>query len=260
MFVCPKCGSPVTAPESTRFCNVCNYVFLNAPAAQPIAAGNTGGRTRHIAWEDVQVMGVFNALAETLRKSLLDPHTFFCRLANSNNTTMAWLYALLLGSIGSLISFIWTMALITPIMKHIPGLQDYAGSTAITTISLLLAPAIVTLKLVFATLYFHGLVFLTRTNKQPMAATFRVICYTQSTAIFELIPVFGGIISPLWSLYLLAVGFNKIHKLSVFKALLLILLPLILITGICAVGLVLLLAAGFAMTDVMGSVFSMFGK
>ena len=258
MFVCPKCGSPVIAPETTRFCSVCNYVFLNTP--ETAAATAEHHALRHIPWEDMQSQGVLKALVKTLRKSLLDPHTFFSRLAGSNDTTMAWLYALILGSLGALIDFVWTMVLITPLIKHMPGLQGYSGSTSITAISLLLAPVIVTAKLVIATLYFHGLVFLTRTNKQPMAATFRVICYTQSTAIFELIPVFGSIISPLWSLYLLAVGFNKIHKLSVFKALVLILLPLIVLLVICVGGLLLLLATGFAVNDAAGGILSIFGK
>lgn len=235
MIVCPACQSPVISPETARFCTVCNRPFLNQEelAHAPYI----------IAWEELEKSGIVSALVSTLKKCLLDPYVFFDALSSSNNTSKAWLYALIVGSIGSIFSFIWTYLLISPLLDFIPWLDDRSAKSAISAAGLISTPLIVTVKAVSAALYFHCLLYLTRSKKQNIAATFRIVCYSQSTAIFDLVPVFGGLISPLWSIYLLTVGFNRVHKTSMFKALMIILLPLVFLM-VSVVFLVLVFGAG----------------
>jgi hypothetical protein len=143
-------------------------------------------------------------------------------------------------------------------LKLVPEFQGFTEHTSMTAVALLCAPLFVTARLVVTALYFHVLIVLSRSNKQPPAGTFRVVCYAQSTAIFKLIPLFGSIIAPLWSLYLLAVGFSKIHKVSIFKAFILILLPLIIMIIVCGGILLVMLEMGFAMNSGFGNLFSLF--
>lgn len=249
MIVCPTCQSPVMSPENARFCAVCNHPFLNQeelPHAPHI-----------IPWENLEKSGIVKAFVSTLRKCLLDPHTFFDQLSFSHNSSKAWLYALIVGSIGSVFSFVWTYVLISPLLDFLPWMDDYPVKSAISVAGLIFTPLIVTVKVFFAALYFHCLLYFTRSNKQNSAATFRIVCYSQSTAIFDLIPVFGSIISPLWSLYLLAVGFNRVHKISIFKALMIILLPLIFLSA-AIIMLALLFGAGILMHDVFKDSLSYF--
>ena len=242
MIVCPTCHSPVMSPENAKFCAVCNHPFLIEEGPR---------RTPHIIpWENLEGMGIARALVSTLRKCLLDPQVFFHELSFSRNTLKALLYALILGSIGSVFSFIWTYLLIGPLLDFLPWMDDYPVNSAISAAALIFTPFFVTAKVSFAALYFHGLLYLTRSNKQKAAATFRIVCYSQSAAIFDLIPVFGSVISPLWSLYLLAVGFNKVHDISIFKAFIIILLPLIFLLGAIIV-LGLLFGAGILFHDVL---------
>jgi hypothetical protein len=191
-----------------------------------------------------------NAFIKTLRHCLLNPRDFFEKPSMDHASRRAWLYALIVGSIGSIFSFIWASALIRPLLASFPVLDDFGVNKAISTASLIFTPLIITLKVVFSALYFQFLLFLTRSARQNTSATFRIVCYAQSTAIFELIPVFGSIISPLWSLYLLAVGFNKIHKISMFRAYLIILLPLMFLLA-AVLALAVFFSAGILFHDVL---------
>ena len=241
MIVCPTCHSPVMSPENARFCAVCNHPFLNEEG--PVRIPDM------IPWENLEGIGISRALVSTLRTCLLNPGVFFNKLSISHNTSKAILYALILGSIGSVFNFVWTYLLIGPLLDFLPWIDDYPVKSAISVAGLIFTPLIVAVKVFFSALYFHGLLYLTRSNKQNTAATIRIVCYSQSTAIFDLIPVFGGVISSLWSLYLLAVGFNKVHKISMFKAFMIILLPIIFLMVMIII-LALLFGAGMLMHDV----------
>jgi hypothetical protein len=242
MMLCPKCASSVPSPETTRFCAVCNVPFSNDLVLSRAQ--------EKVAWEELETHGVVSAFVNTLRRCLMDPRDFFNTLSESGGSRSAWLYALIVGSIGSIFSFVWTYALIRPLLAYFPVLDDFGVDSAASTASLIFTPLIVSAKVGFFALYFQFLLFLFHRDRRGISATFKVVCYSQSAAIFNLIPVFGSIISPLWTLYLLARGFNKTHTMSMAKAFSIILLPLIL--GIAALVLfAALISAGFLFHDVL---------
>jgi len=239
-MICPKCGSEVLNPEITGFCAICNYPFFsNSSPSDP--ASITSGK---IAWEQMEKIGFVKSLLDTLKKSIGAPRIFFGQLSESNNSFMAWLYALVLGSTGSVFTFLWTYFFISPLLAFIPGLEDYTGSNDISLTGLVFSPVIITVKLAFEAVYFQFLFFLTGSKRKDIKATFRIICYTQSAAILNCIPVLGSIISPFWSLYLLAVGFNKIHGMSMLKAFTIILLPLVILFAVFLIAAVLFIGTG----------------
>jgi len=227
MIQCPKCGSPVITPETTRFCAVCNHPFLThepsvtIPVVSPV----------EIPWEEVERLGLTPSLLSTLRESLFSPADFFGRLAFSQNSFMAWLYAMILGSIGSICTFIWANLLFTPLLAMFPGLDHYSGRSAFSIAGLAATPLIITFKLIFSAVYFQVLLFLTRSRRHGIATTFRVVCYTQGTAILDCVPLIGTIIAPLWSLYLLSIGLSKTHAISMKRSVLIVILPVVLLLG-----------------------------
>ena len=249
MMLCPKCASPVPSPETARFCAVCNAPF---PSGLELSRA-----PEKVAWEELETRGVVTAFVKTLRRCLMDPIGFFSALSKSGGSRSAWLYALLVGSIGSMFGFVWTYALIRPLLAYFPMLDDFGFDSAVSTASLIFTPLIVSAKVGFFALYFQFLLFLTHRDRRGISATFKVVCYSQSAAIFNLIPVFGSIISPFWTLYLLARGFNKTHTMSMAKAFSIILLPLI--AGIVVIVLlVTLISAGFLFHDVLKDSLSLF--
>jgi hypothetical protein len=129
-------------------------------------------------------------------------------------------------------------------------LDQYTGKSAISVAGLVATPLIITAKLFLTTFYFHVLLFLMRSNRQNTSATFRIVCYTQSTAILDCIPLLGPILSPLWSLYLLAIGLSKVHAISVRRAIIIIFLPLVFIVGAGALLVLTLFGASMVFQDV----------
>ena len=225
MAKCPKCGHQYEASANPRFCAVCYY-----PLFDPEETGRQkAALLQGVSWDNIERLGLWSALIYTLKKCLMDPASFFSALAASRTTSMAWLFALIIGSIGSIFNFLWVDFFLSPLFDWVPGLDAYMGKNLLTTSQLIFAPLLITAKLFFFTCYFHLLLFFTQSKRQNPAATFRIVCYVQGTAIFNCIPVIGSVISLTWSLYLLSVGFNKIHKISVLRAwLIILLLPVVL--------------------------------
>jgi hypothetical protein len=253
MITCPKCGNPQFTTNS-RFCPVCYYPLLEAEATSREKAAMMQG----VPWENINRLGLWGALVATLKKCLTAPAAFFVDLAASRNTSMAWLFALIIGSIGSLFSFLWVYFLLTPLLDLVPGLDVYTGKNLLSTSQLIFAPIIMTAKLLLFTCYFHILLVLTRSNSQNLAATFRIVCYIQSTAIFNCIPVIGSVISFTWSLYLLSIGFNKIHKTSMLRAWMIILLLPVILSIFAGVVAGLLFGTGVIMLDSLKDSFQLF--
>jgi hypothetical protein len=224
MAKCPKCGNVQTHANS-RFCAVCYYPLFDSEETTRQKAAMLQG----VPWENINRLGLWSALLLTLKKCLTAPAAFFTDLAASRNSSMAWLFALIIGSIGSIFNFLWVYFLLAPLLDWVPGLDAYTGKNLLSTGQLLCAPLIITAKLLLFACYFHLLLFFTRSNRQNMAATFRIVCYIQSTAIFNCIPLIGSVISVTWSLYLLSIGFNKIHKTSMLRSwMIILLLPVVL--------------------------------
>jgi hypothetical protein len=198
-----------------------------------------------VPWESVQALGVGPALLRTLRECLLEPYSFFARTAVSRNAGMAFVYALILGSIGSVLSFIWTYFFLgSEAFSSLPWLAKLAGGNKYSAATLILMPIIIAAKELFLTLYFHTLIFLSRARRRDIKSTFIAICYAESTAILNLVPVAGSLLSPVFSVFILAAAFTKIHRMSTLKALVIILLPLVVLIFLCIIALAGAIGAG----------------
>ena len=247
MLKCPKCGHPYEASMNPRFCSVCYF-----PLFDPEETGRRkAALLQGVPWENIERLGLCGALIYTLKKCLMDPASFFSALAASRKSATAWLFALIIGSIGSIFTFLWAYFFLSPMLDLIPGLDAYLGKNLFSTGQLIFAPLIVTAKVVFFTCYFHLLLFFTQSNRQNIASTFRIVCYIQSTSIFNCIPLIGNVISFTWSLYLLSVGFNKIHKISVLRAWLIILLLPVVLAIFAGVTAGLLFGTGIILFDAL---------
>jgi hypothetical protein len=244
MTKCPKCGNN-RSPDNSRYCSLCFFPLLEQDGTDRERAAALQG----VPWENIERLGLFPALFSTLKKCLTVPASFFSDLAPSRRTAMAWLFALIIGCIGSLFNFVWSYFLLSTLLNMVPGLEGYTGRSLLTTGQLILAPFIITGKILFITCYFHLLLSMTRSSSQNIAATFRIACYAQSASIFDCIPVIGSVISLTWSLYLLSIGFNKIHKISMLRSWMIILLLPVVLSIVFGALAAVLLGTGLVMFD-----------
>jgi hypothetical protein len=229
MQSCQKCGAAAPSPDA-GFCGLCGSPLFSQDPGEPAA----------IPWETAGKTGIIRALLSTLRECLFSPLVFFTKVSGPHNTFLSFVYALILGSIGSVIGYFWTNSLLSALIANIPWLDGLSADTTSSAAGLILIPLLTAIKVLFATVYFQTLLTLTRTSRQGIKATLGIVCYAESTAVFNLIPLIGSVVAVCWSLYLLAVGFNRVHRMSTFKALVIILLPLLILGffGILALALV----------------------
>jgi hypothetical protein len=239
MINCPKCGAPVPIEEA-RFCLVCGHALLNNNQDTPNPAPEMA-----VPWESVQELGVGPALLHTLRECLLEPYSFFSKVAVSRSAGMAFVYALILGSIGSVLGFIWTYFFMgSDVFSSLPWLENFTGGKAYSAAVLIFLPFIIAIKELLLTLYFHALIFLSRARRRDIKSTFMAICYAESTSILNLIPVAGSLLSPIFSIFILAAAFTRIHRMSTFKAVVIILLPLFILVFLIVIALAGAIGAG----------------
>ncbi|HUI93110.1 MAG TPA: zinc ribbon domain-containing protein [Chitinivibrionales bacterium] len=247
MITCPKCGAQVTFADA-KFCPVCGHALLSS--AQHIKSGQPEPGT--VPWESVETLGVFPALLRTLRDCLANPSPFFARMADSRKTGMAFVYALILGSTGGVLSFIWTRFFIdSAMLSSLPWLGWLQNEKASSAITLMFMPLMIAIKEFVVTAYFHALVVLGRTKHRDITSTFMAVCYSESASAFNLIPVAGSFLSAVFSVIILAAAFSKVHRMSTFKAVMIILLPIVIIGILLAVALAAAIGAGFFVKDIL---------
>lgn len=197
-------------------------------------------------------IGFPKALFQTFNESTFKPDQFFVRLKGSSDTGKAFLYGLLLGSIGTIISFVWNRLFLEGLFSAF----SQSGKEFFSLNSLLYSPILVTIGLCIGALYFQIVLVLTRSARKDLWSTFRIICYSQSATIFQIIPVIGMLISMVWSAYLLMVGFHKVHGMTKMRAFVLIVLPVILLMLLFAFLAIALALAGVFTVEFLKELFA----
>jgi hypothetical protein len=233
--LCMKCGSALTADLLLNSCRVCG---------QALSTRSSAG-LRHvpsIPWEKVGAGNFFQALLDTTTAVLFKPALFFDDLTHSTNTGMAWLYGLIVGSIGLVFGFI--MLAFTPStgIVFFDALGLSSESTSAT--AMVSAPLVITVNILFFAIYCQVLLVLRHHKKRPVAATFRAVCYAQSATLLTLIPFVGSIISTVWYCWLIVTGIGRTHELGRMQTALLLTLPLIFVVVVAIFFSVMLLATG----------------
>lgn len=234
MTTCPKCGAPIPLADA-RFCPVCGHALLGGE--QKIVDQTKPGT---VAWESIETIGIFPALWRTLRDCLVYPNQFFAAMAGSRKAGMALVYALILGSTGAVLSVIWAHFVDPGIFSSMPWLSGLRGGKASSAAMLMFMPLMIAVKEYVVTLYFHVLVVLSRTKHRDIKSTFMAVCYAESASAFNIVPIAGSFLSAVFSVIILAAAFSKIHRMSTFKAVVIILLPLFI------VGILLVIASAAA--------------
>jgi len=236
---CPSCGAPLTPGAG-------------APGApRPEAAG--------IPWENRNRLGFFPSLFGTMRACLFEASDFFENMPKRENLGSAIGYILLLGWIGALGGILWNVLLqgaqhaaLRNLGMQPPAAMPAAIGFAVYAGLIVLFPLILLLALFIWSAILHVVLWILGGAKEGFEATVRVYCYAAgSTAIFQWVPICGGLVGFIWSLVLQIIGLARVHQIGTGKAAVAVLLPLALC---CALLLALCIAfAGFFLAAMRGA-------
>jgi hypothetical protein len=256
---CPHCGRDFVPVEGQRFCSWCGAPLGTASGVSHEKhpdQGALGGQAPSAAselippkpaeycpWEDQEHLGFMQGISQTVRQSLLSPKEFFSRLPRHGGLLNPLFYALIVGTVGSMADYLWSI-----------GLGSLLGSATPLpkwmTVGLgVLSPLIVFVGLVVATALLHVSLFLVGGANEDFEATFRVICYCTSADLFAVFPLIGGLIGMIWRIYITVIGVREVHGISTGRSVLALSLPSLVCCGLALGGIVLvILIAGSSLT------------
>jgi hypothetical protein len=240
---CPHCGKEVT--EGQIFCQHCGARLAGEAASAPV----TGGREK-TPWEDREVRGFFGGLFKTLNETLFRPSEFFKKMSVTGGLTDPLLYALIIGMVGLMFSYLWQISLKSAMHDMMPGMQAAAGQHMFQGVGMAIlaffSPFLIILGLFVSSGILHVFLMMVKGARAGFEATFRVVAYGYSANIFLIIPFCGGLLAVVWAVVLYIIGLKEAHEITGGKAAFAVFLPLIVCCGLITIAIAMFMGLAAA--------------
>jgi hypothetical protein len=194
-----------------------------------------------IPWEQPGVPWT-NGLVETIKLLITRPREAFERMPLTGDLLRPFVFAILLGWIGTIFGTIWQVAFQGAFPRH----SGEPMPALFMPILALFAPVFIVFGLFVSAAFYHVMLLILGGARSGFAATLRVLCYSQAPQVFQLLPICGTMIAGVATLFLMIQGLAVAHRISLGKAALAVLLPAVLC---CA-------CAGILMVTVGATIFS----
>ncbi len=249
---CPNCGGMPDIPEDGGYCVHCGTrIPPRQPVPQPAPPG-VGAISTTCPWEEMERVGFWKALWDTITGVLFSPADFFARMPVVGGIDRPLLFGLLVGSVSTVVEtmvglsgWFWPTGI-----RHYPGIPEFpqlfpswTSHAIMLPLVALSAPMIVLLRTFVWAGIMHLCLMLVGGAQRGFEATFRVVVYSEAASLFRIIPLCGGIVALPWMIVVQVIGFKQAHQISSGKAIGAMVLPLLLCCG-CVVSLVLALGVG----------------
>lgn len=226
---CPHCGKEIA--DNQAFCQHCGSRISPEPVP------GMGGREK-TPWEDRDNRGFFGGLLKTVKAALFDPTDFFKKMPVTGGLADPLIYALIVGMVGMMFSYLWQILFQGLIQSYMPAeMKTMQGYNMFRGIGLafmaFIAPFIVILGLFISTGIMHLFLMMVKGARAGFEATFRVASYSYSTNLLNVVPFCGGLIAMVWSIVLLIIGLKEAHETSGGKAAFAVLAPFVLVFVCC---------------------------
>ncbi len=200
------------------------------------------------SWEYHAEMGILRALGRTMKEVMTNPNETFRWAVRSGGMINPFLYALLMGSIFSVLGLLVSLVMpgaredLSKMLTMLPegdpireslGDEGYlkfvmAGAMIFLVINSIAAPLVVGMIL-------HLFLMMTGARLQGFEATYRVVAYGfGSSRPLALIPFCGFFLVTVWSVVVYVVGLAAIHGIETWQALIAVLVPGVLTACCCA--------------------------
>lgn len=234
---CPHCGKEVA--EDQQFCHHCGARLREEEAApapegggpSAEAAPDLGGRGK-TPWEDREARGFFSGLFRTMNDSLFRPSEFFRKMPVTGGLTDPLLYALILGMVGLMFSYLWQIVMKGAVQNVMPAMQgQYMFEGIGLALMAFFSPLLVIIGLFVSAGVLHLCLMMVKGARSGFEATFRAVSYGYSANIFLIIPFCGGLLAIVWAIVLYIIGLREAHETTGGKAAFAVFLPLIVCCG-----------------------------
>jgi hypothetical protein len=203
---------------------------------------------------------VVSALFETIRESLLEPVSFFRRMAPSGGVGSPLFYGVLVGYIAQVVTSFYQMIIQGVLGSALAGssevpeaVQQIAsqleGVGGFVT-ALLFGWIFVVIGLFVWSALVHVALLILGGAQRDYEASFRAVSYSQAAQLFSVIPICGGVIGFVYVIVLNVIGLSEVHGIGRGKAAAAVLLPLFFC---CCCGILGILLIAGAIGGVVGA-------
>jgi len=229
MMTCPQCG--FEQPETDE-CIKCGIIISKHVQFQEMARSYEG-QVREISaeeytpWESGE--GFIKAFYRTTRDSLFSPSQFFKKISFGEGYWSPLIYGLIAGIIGNGCAIFWVWLLIAQFIPWDKLPFQYGLSILQVIVPLPFQQA---LAMFVGSAIIHLCLMIVKGNNHGYKTTFRAISYSYSGYLFGIIPFVGLIIGGIYTFILTIIGVREGHGISTGKAVLAVLLPVIVISGL----------------------------
>jgi len=189
-------------------------------------------------WEEQEQLGLTGGMTRTVTRSLFSPRLFFAMLPRQSGYALPLTYALILETLGGMMSSLWAFVVGNPWLTSAELTQEATFSLAF------LIPVVAVVGTFASALVFHGCLIMIGGANEDFQATFRVVCYSSAPELMNAIPVIGPLIAVFWKLSLIFIGLKEVQRATTGTVLTVLLLPALLASALVLAGLALSWAAG----------------
>lgn len=188
--------------------------------------------------------GWVSAFFEAVKLSIADPLVFFEQVAAGRGWVRPWAYATIISTFVFLIAaayqagfqalaismniaaeieraFFPLAALSIPLTVGFVALLGLVGVPIFTTMMLFIQAGVC-----------HLCLLILSAVRRDYWATFRTICYATGPQLFQVVPLLGGMVGPIWQLVLVIIGLKVVHRTTYGRSALAVFLPTILCCGV----------------------------
>jgi hypothetical protein len=204
-----------------------------------------------IPWERRAQLGTVAAFLETIREVLAKPSRLFASVSRGAGIGPALLFGVTVGYLGIVVSAVYGLVINLTFGSALSQLDDsgfsrlsVAQSGLGFVLQLLLGPFLVVIGMFLAAAVLHVWLAILGAGG-GFEATFQVVSYGQAVAVFNLLPVCGGLLALPYLFVLLVVGASAAHRIGEGRAYAAVLLAGLSV-GCCALGVVVAFLGGLA--------------
>ncbi|MBW1998880.1 MAG: YIP1 family protein [Deltaproteobacteria bacterium] len=246
LIVCPNCNfskeiQREKIPPGVRFatCPRCKrrfeLVFGQGFAEEGDMGAGKGGDAESLTgklppWENRLELGIWQGIYKTFKEVLLSPETFFKKMNCETGIKEPLAFGLLLGSIGSMLSFFWQFLTgWRGIASMAQGVLGQIGLGLIFLVVMILIPLFVLVTMFLASAGMHLCLMILKAGNKGFEGTFRVVAYSQAAQVLGFFPFVGGVIGGFWQFIVQIIGLREIHGTSYLRVFMALFLGLVLI-------------------------------
>lgn len=184
------------------------------------AQGREGRReSKNVPWEDLESLGFFPGLFQTVKRVMLTPVEFFSGLTVGEGFGQPMAFYLLIMEVPALAMVLWLMSGLFPQAQGEAGGLFHVGLTGIGSLTFLIVfPVFMLINLFLSSGLYHLLLIGFGEGSAGFEGTFRVVCYSAAPMVLALVPVFGMWVGGIWQLVCIFFGFKFVHGMNSVKA------------------------------------------